>query len=71
MQKINKKEDVEEVIKVLVSKRDKEVIQRVKLFNYVLKTISKVDTAFLKLLWGSSEYQELFKFCCLQEDSDL
>jgi hypothetical protein len=39
MQKINKKEDVEEVIRFLVSKMDTEVIQRVKLLNYVLKTV--------------------------------
>lgn len=71
MQKINKKEDVEEVIRMLVSKRDSQFAQRVKLLNYVLKTVQKMENAFLKKVWESNEYQELFRMSSLSEDPEV
>lgn len=46
-------------------------MQRVKLLNYVLKTIQKMDDSFLKQVWESNEYQELFRMCCLSEDPEV
>lgn len=54
----------------MVSKGDKEIIQRVKLINYILKSTKSMDNAFLKQVWESNEYKVLLKSCSMMEDSE-